>query len=58
MAELRERVARGGDPTKLHEPPAEEVNPDGEQGITLYFKCMILLLRKERYVSLMLQSAT
>ncbi|ONK55420.1 uncharacterized protein A4U43_UnF3580 [Asparagus officinalis] len=33
ISELRERVARGGDPTKLHEPPVEEVAPDCEQGL-------------------------
>ncbi|KAM0916009.1 hypothetical protein ACQ4PT_010450 [Festuca glaucescens] len=30
ISELKERVARGGDPTKLHEPPMEEVTPEGE----------------------------
>ncbi|KAF0898246.1 hypothetical protein E2562_005838 [Oryza meyeriana var. granulata] len=30
ISELRERVARGGDPTLLHEPPVEEVIPEGE----------------------------
>ncbi|XP_072995882.1 uncharacterized protein [Typha latifolia] len=30
IAELRDRVSRGGDPTKLHEPPVEQVNPDCE----------------------------
>jgi len=39
ISELRERVARGGDPTKLHEPPVEEVAPDSEQGnIRLYLR--------------------
>ncbi|XP_020595802.1 TIMELESS-interacting protein [Phalaenopsis equestris] len=28
--ELKERVARGGDPTKLHEPPVELVDPNEE----------------------------
>ncbi|KAI0510150.1 hypothetical protein KFK09_010750 [Dendrobium nobile] len=28
--EIKERVARGGDPTKLHEPPVELVDPDKE----------------------------
>lgn len=30
ISELKERVARGGDPTKLHEPLVEEVMPEGE----------------------------
>ncbi|KAL6873526.1 hypothetical protein ACP4OV_013608 [Aristida adscensionis] len=30
ISELRDRVARGGDPTMLHEPPVEEVMPEGE----------------------------
>uniref|UniRef100_A0A0E0K5I9 CCHC-type domain-containing protein n=1 Tax=Oryza punctata TaxID=4537 RepID=A0A0E0K5I9_ORYPU len=30
VSELRDRVARGGDPTLLHEPPIEEVIPEGE----------------------------
>lgn len=30
ISELKERVARGGDPTKLHEPAVEEVMPEGE----------------------------
>ncbi|XP_077246379.1 zinc knuckle (CCHC-type) family protein isoform X2 [Tasmannia lanceolata] len=30
IRELRERVANGGDPTKLHEPPVEHVAPDCE----------------------------
>uniref|UniRef100_A0A0D9VLD7 CCHC-type domain-containing protein n=1 Tax=Leersia perrieri TaxID=77586 RepID=A0A0D9VLD7_9ORYZ len=30
ISELRERVARGGDPTVLHEAPVEEVIPEGE----------------------------
>ncbi|XP_010935457.1 uncharacterized protein [Elaeis guineensis] len=30
IAELRDRVAKGGDPTKLHEPPAEQVPPECE----------------------------
>ncbi|KAL5207414.1 hypothetical protein ABZP36_031849 [Zizania latifolia] len=30
ISELRERVARGGDPTLLHEPQVEEVRPEGE----------------------------
>lgn len=32
ISELNERVARGGDPTKLHEPPVEQVAPETEQG--------------------------
>ncbi|XP_021909942.1 protein TIPIN homolog isoform X2 [Carica papaya] len=32
IKDLRERVARGGDPTKLHEPPREDDAPDDEQG--------------------------
>ncbi|KAK1262379.1 hypothetical protein QJS04_geneDACA019574 [Acorus gramineus] len=31
IRELRERVARGGDPTKLHEPPVEHVEPDWQE---------------------------
>ncbi|WOK94811.1 TIMELESS-interacting protein [Canna indica] len=31
ITELKDRVARGGDPTKLHEPPVEEVAPEAEQ---------------------------
>ena len=30
ISELKERVARGGDPTLLHQPPVEEVIPEGE----------------------------
>ncbi|KQK17101.1 uncharacterized protein LOC100821358 [Brachypodium distachyon] len=30
ISELKDRVARGGDPTQLHEPPVEEVMPEGE----------------------------
>ncbi|WVZ78357.1 hypothetical protein U9M48_026084 [Paspalum notatum var. saurae] len=30
ISELRDRVARGGDPTLLHEPPVEETMPEGE----------------------------
>ncbi|XP_047057252.1 uncharacterized protein LOC124663617 [Lolium rigidum] len=30
ISELKERVARGGDPTKLHEPAVEEVMAEGE----------------------------
>ncbi|PAN22207.1 hypothetical protein PAHAL_4G003800 [Panicum hallii] len=30
ISELRDRVARGGDPTVLHEAPVEEVTPAGE----------------------------
>ncbi|TVU14142.1 hypothetical protein EJB05_37589, partial [Eragrostis curvula] len=30
ISELKDRVARGGDPTKLHEPPVEEVMPTCE----------------------------
>ncbi|OEL29844.1 hypothetical protein BAE44_0009142 [Dichanthelium oligosanthes] len=30
ISELRDRVARGGDPTLLHEAPVEEVTPAGE----------------------------
>ncbi|KAL6603408.1 hypothetical protein ACP70R_043769 [Stipagrostis hirtigluma subsp. patula] len=30
ISELRDKVARGGDPTLLHEPPVEEVMPEGE----------------------------
>ncbi|EOY01406.1 Zinc knuckle family protein, putative isoform 1 [Theobroma cacao] len=32
IRELRERVARGGDPTKLHESPDENNGPSDEQG--------------------------
>lgn len=32
IRELRERVDRGGDPTKLHEPPVESVAPDCDPG--------------------------
>lgn len=32
LRELRERVANGGDPSKLREPPVVDVDPDGEQG--------------------------
>ncbi|RRT51349.1 hypothetical protein B296_00010437 [Ensete ventricosum] len=31
ISELNARVARGGDPTKLHEPPVEQVAPETEQ---------------------------
>ncbi|EXC33111.1 TIMELESS-interacting protein [Morus notabilis] len=35
LRELRERVASGGDPTKLHEPPVEDENPhDGQEAIS------------------------
>ncbi|CAM0881382.1 unnamed protein product [Alopecurus aequalis] len=30
ISELKDRVARGGDPTLLHEPPVEEVTPEEE----------------------------
>lgn len=30
ISELRDRVARGGDPTLLHEPPVEETIPEGD----------------------------
>ncbi|CAN1145018.1 TIMELESS-interacting protein [Linum perenne] len=30
ISTLREKVAQGGDPTKLHEPPAEDDNLDGQ----------------------------
>ncbi|KAJ0960116.1 hypothetical protein J5N97_000103 [Dioscorea zingiberensis] len=33
ISELRERIARGGDPTKLHEPPVEPVVPDSMEGM-------------------------
>lgn len=33
LRELRERVASGGDPTKLHEPPTERSTPNEEQGL-------------------------
>lgn len=33
LRELRERVAKGGDPTKLHEPIAEDCTPQDEQGL-------------------------
>ncbi|XP_020113157.1 TIMELESS-interacting protein [Ananas comosus] len=32
VAELRDRVAKGEDPSKLHEPPAEQATPDCEPG--------------------------
>ncbi|KAL6292777.1 hypothetical protein ACE6H2_000919 [Prunus campanulata] len=32
---LRERVASGGDPTKLHEPAVEQGSPNDQQGIML-----------------------
>ena len=32
LRELRERVANGGDPSKLREPPVVDDIPDGEQG--------------------------
>ena len=32
ISELKDRVARGGDPTQLHEPAVEEVMPEGEPG--------------------------
>ncbi|CAL9749215.1 unnamed protein product [Musa acuminata subsp. burmannicoides] len=35
ISELNERVARGGDPTKLHEPPVEQVAPETEQDDTV-----------------------
>lgn len=35
LSELKDRVARGGDPTKLHEPPVEETVPENEPGIYL-----------------------
>lgn len=31
LRELRERVADGGDPTKLHEPPTEQISDIDEQ---------------------------
>ncbi|KAF5747495.1 TIMELESS-interacting protein [Tripterygium wilfordii] len=34
IRELRERVANGGDPTKLHEPPAEHDGPSNEQDLS------------------------
>jgi hypothetical protein len=37
ISELKERVARGGDPTKLHEPAVEEVMPEGELGLSSLF---------------------
>jgi hypothetical protein len=40
LRELRERVANGGDPSKLREPPVVHDIPDGEQGI--YYLCIIL----------------
>lgn len=33
LRELRERVAKGGDPTKLHEPPVEDNPHDGPEAI-------------------------
>lgn len=30
ISELKDRVANGGDPTQLHEPPVEQVIPEGE----------------------------
>lgn len=33
MKDLRDRVANGGDPTKLHEPPKEPVDENPELGI-------------------------
>lgn len=34
IRELRDTVANGGDPTKLHEPPVGLDNPNNEQGVT------------------------
>jgi hypothetical protein len=36
ISELKDRVARGGDPTLLHEPPVEEAMPEGEPGLSSF----------------------
>lgn len=44
IRDLRERVARGGDPTKLHETPDESNNPADEQGmvsVVPFFSCSL-----------------
>lgn len=48
LNELRERVANGGDPSKLHEPPGVQNTPapDAQQGI--YYICICTLLSKSQ----------
>jgi hypothetical protein len=42
IRELRERVAKGGDPTKLHEEPVQHDDSNVEQGILAIFPIMRL----------------
>lgn len=51
LRELRERVGKGGDPTKLREPPVQYENLNVEQGmllanydVTKAFGCFLLHL--------------
>lgn len=42
IRELRERVAKGGDPTKLHEDPIQHDDSNVEQGILAILPIMML----------------
>lgn len=44
IGELRERVAKGGDPTRLHEAPTEYDDPTDAQGIWAILSSLMVLI--------------